>query len=74
MPTSKQKNAIQALTPTPNLTQTETLATTLMLVQTQTQNLNCNTNDNTLKNKRVNEQVSTQSCSVILYKQSLFAC
>ena len=34
-PTSKQKNAIQALPPTLKLTQTETLALTLTLVLTQ---------------------------------------
>ena len=55
----KQKNAILSLTSTSNLT--------------QTQNLNPNTNDNNSKNKRVNEQMSTHSCSPILSKKSSFA-
>ena len=63
-----------ALTPTLNLTQTVTLALTLTLIPTQTQNLNLSANDNNmLKNKRVNEQMSTNSCSLILYNQSSFA-
>ena len=65
------KNCYSSLNP--NLTQTVTLALTLTLILTLTQNLNLNANYNMVKNKRVNEQMRTHSCSLILNKQSSFA-
>ena len=65
-----------ALTPTLNLTQTVTLA---LINPNVNPNLNLKpkpqltTNDNNLKNKRVFEQMSTHSCSLVLSKQSSFA-
>ena len=65
---NQKQNAIPPITPTLNLTQTVTLALRLTLILTQAQNLNSNTSDNNLKSKRVNEQMSTQSCSLILLR------
>ena len=75
MPSHKQKNAILALTPTLNLTQTVTIA---LINPKVNPNLTIKskpqlTTNNNLKNKRVFEQMSTHSCSLILSNQSSFA-